>query len=78
MKTIYEHETNFKQFYSSMLKIGEMMQVDDTDEDYGGHVLLMTFRGIISLTYPDYTWACGTELPGRKLGKDEVVILIQE
>jgi len=78
MKTIYEHETNFKQFDSSMLRIGDMMQVDNIDEDYGGHVLLMTFRGIISLTDPHYTWACVAELPGRKLGKGEVVTLIQE
>lgn len=78
MKTIYDDETNFKQFDSSMLKIGEMMQVDNTYSDYGGHVLLMTFMGIISLTSPNYTWACEAELPGRKLGKGEVVTLIQE
>lgn len=68
-------------FDSSMLEIGEMMEV----QEFGicnNHILLKTYDIIVSLTDPKSTWpATGRSTPrftGRKLNPGESITLTQE
>jgi hypothetical protein len=75
MKCIFNSEINVIPFDTSMLKIGEMMELH---EQYIGQVVLCTYKTIISLSDPNHTWGRGTRLSGRKLLPGESVTLIQE
>ena len=64
------------QFDSSMLKVGEMMELPD------GSVLLRAYIGYISLNNPNFTWSINLDgdpkFDGRKLQPGESITLIQE
>ena len=65
-----------KPFDSSMLRVGEMMELPD------GGVLLRAYIGYVSLNNPNFTWNINLDgdpkFAGRKLQPGESITLIQE
>lgn len=74
-----KYKTNFKsiqkEFHSSMLKQGEMMEI--TLGVYTGQVIMRTYDSLVSLTNAD-TWNQNATLIGRKLLPGESITLVQE
>lgn len=75
-----KYKTNFKsiqkEFNSSMLEIGEMMEI--TEGCYSGHIILRCYEFIVSLYNPKNTWDIDCTLTGRKLLPGESITLTQE
>jgi hypothetical protein len=60
-------------FDSSMLKVGEMMELSCDN-----HIILRTYGEVVDLNDPRKTWNIGVKLQGRKLLPGEGITLIQE
>ena len=61
-----------------MLKMGEMMEIDDEDNPTDkGSIGIKTYDGIISLNDPGISWELSAKLRGRKLFPGESVTLTQ-
>ncbi len=69
-----------KKFNSSMLKLGEMMEIEGEQDypEFNNHILLRVYDRVISLHNPKLTWNISVAFPGRKLNPGNGVILIQE
>ena len=67
-------------FDSSMLKVGEMMQIFDKDVDkkHWGTVGIRIYEDFASLSHPSSTWDVSSKILGRKLLPGESVTLTQE
>lgn len=80
MRTIpyNSHSSNYN-FNSSMLKVGEMMEITDTElPEYYKQIVLRTYDNIVLLNSPKITWLTTAPLKGRKLLPGEGITLIQE
>lgn len=67
------------QFSSLMMKIGDMMIVQDPDFiSADGHILFRASGILISLKNPSLIWSTDTEILGEKLKFGDSVSLIQE
>ena len=77
MKTIpFNSNCTYKSIFdSSMLEIGEMMELY---EQYKGFILLRTYNGFVCLNNPKFTWKSDAKLSGRKLYPGEGITLVQE
>jgi len=76
MKTQINLKVNNLNFYSSQLRIGEMMI--SKDSHYFDHIIIRTGNGFISLTNPEDVWNKYANLKGIKLLSGESITLIQE
>lgn len=80
MKTIpyNSHSSNYN-FNSSLLKVGEMMEITDIDlPEYHEQIVLRTYSNIVLLNNLSKTWSTTAPLEGRKLLPGEGITLIQE
>lgn len=76
-KLTIKFKTNDKPFNSSMLKIGELMEVG-LSHAYAEHIIIRVFGKFVSLNSPGITWDESAIIPGRKLLPGESVTLTQE
>ena len=70
-----------QQFSSRDLKVGEMMEVNDSNWNLHGQIVLRVYGAIVSLSDPRNTWDVnvpGMSFNGRKLLPDEVVELMND